>query len=59
MRVKITYPAPGFESRVGHVVEVTPQEGKRLIEKDWCFEVEDEQPKVKKVKNEPKPTEEL
>lgn len=54
MKVKITYPAPGYEHRVGLVVDVSPAEAKRLVEKDWCIEV-DETEEIEKVKHESKP----
>lgn len=57
MKVKLTYPAPGLESKVGHIVDVTPEEGKRLLAKDWCIEVADEE--IKEVKHGKKPVKEL
>lgn len=59
MQVKLTFPAPGFEHRVGHVVEVDPQTAQKWLDKEWCIEVSDQKlPKPKKVKYEPKPTQE-
>ena len=56
MKIKLTYPAPGYEYKVGLVVDVTPAEAKRLIAKDWCIEVADEE--VKEVKHGKKPSKE-
>ena len=47
MKIKLTYPAPGYEYKVGLILDVTPAEAKRLIDKEWCIEVDDEKPKPK------------
>lgn len=58
MRVKLTYPVPGHQSQVGHVIDIDPQKAKVWIHNEWCIEVEDEVIKEKKVKHEPKPAKE-
>lgn len=58
MKVKLTYPVPGHQSQVGHIIDIDPQKAKVWIKNDWCHEIDDELPKVKKVKHEPKPIEE-
>jgi len=56
MKVKLTYPIPGYEHQVGHVIDADPKQVKKWIDNDWCFEIADE-PKPK-VKYEPKPKQE-
>ena len=53
MKVKVTHPIVDHEHiyQAGTVVDVDPQKARRWIEKDWCYELEDEKPKeVKHVK---------
>ncbi len=57
MKVKLTYPVPGHQAQVGHVVDVDPQKAKVWLKNDWCVEVIDEDPKLPKVKHEPKSAE--
>ena len=53
MKVKVTHPIVDHDRvyQAGMVVDVDPQKARRWIEKDWCYELEDEKPKeVKHVK---------
>lgn len=53
MKVKVTHPIVDHEHiyQAGTVVDVDPKKARRWIEQDWCFELEDKQPKeVKRVK---------
>lgn len=60
MKVKLTYPATGYQTRVGHIIDIDPEKAKTWLANDWCIEVADEEmPKPKKVKHEPKPAKEL
>jgi len=56
MKVKVTYPIPDHDHiyQAGTVVDVDPEKAKRWIEKDWCFEIEDEEPKEVKHGKKPK-----
>ena len=47
MKVKLTYPVPGHQYQVGHIIDIDPQKAKVWLKNDWCIEVEDEKPKVK------------
>ena len=62
MKVKITYPAPDYEHKVGLIVDVKPDEAKRLLKMDWCIDMEDEPvkpvKKQKEVTDGTKPTQE-
>lgn len=57
MKVKLTYPVPGHQSQVGHVIDIEPQKAKVWLKNDWCIEIDDE-PIKPKVKHEPKPAKE-
>jgi hypothetical protein len=42
MKVKLTYPVPGHEYQVGHIIDIDPQKAKVWIKNEWCAEVADE-----------------
>ena len=42
MKVKLTYPVPGHQSQVGHVIDIDPQKAKVWLKNDWCIEIADD-----------------
>ena len=46
MKVKLTFPVPGRQSQVGHIIDIDPQKAKVWIENDWCVEVDNDLPLV-------------
>ena len=59
MKVKLTYPVPGHEYQVGHIIDIDPQKAKAWLKNEWCAEVADQEIEKPKVKYEPKSAKEL